>query len=292
MAARLLLACALAAAVPAVLLASGDGAGLGIVAAPPTEPSHLPPDDAGGEPLHPDDVLTSMVPVSATDPGSAPAPVDPSATTPPPDAATPSTTAVTPVSLPVGPEAPVVSRVPTTDRVVFVTIDDGLERDPAVVEFFREHPMPSSLFLVQSAAAAGEDFFRQLQDAGATIHTHTYTHPDLTTVDTATRTNEVCGPLDDFEARFGRRPTLFRPPYGAVDDTVQVTAKGCGYRAVVLWKAATNAGQLQVQEEELQPGDVILLHFRPDLLQNLEMLVDALDAQGFTVGRLEDYLGA
>lgn len=287
MAARLLLAVALAAAVPAVLLASGGDGGLGIVAAPPAQPAHLAPDDAADEPLHPDDVLTPMVAVSATgepatDPGT-PATVAAGSST---------TLAVTPVSLPQGPEAPVVSRVPTTDRVVFVTIDDGLERDPAVVEFFRQHRMPFSLFLVQNAAAAGEEFFRELQGVGATIHTHTYTHPDLTTVDAATRTKEVCGPMDDFEARFGRRPTLFRPPYGAVNDTVQVTAKECGYRAVVLWKASTNNGQLQLQEGELQPGDVILMHFRPDLLANLQVLVDDLDAQGFTVGRLEDYLGA
>jgi hypothetical protein len=45
-----------------------------------------------------------------------------------------------------------------------------------------------------------------------------------------------------------------------------------------------------LQRPGLQPGDIFLTHFRTDLLDNLIALKAALDQQGFTVGRLEDYL--
>ena len=59
---------------------------------------------------------------------------------------------------------------------------------------------------------------------------------------------EVCGTLDDYETRFGRRPTLFRPPYGFYNDNVRAVAASCGLKALVMWKGATNDGRLDLQE--------------------------------------------
>jgi hypothetical protein len=45
-----------------------------------------------------------------------------------------------------------------------------------------------------------------------------------------------------------------------------------------------------MQAGPLQNGDVILLHWRPDLLDNLHDVVARCQAEGFTIARLEDYL--
>jgi peptidoglycan/xylan/chitin deacetylase (PgdA/CDA1 family) len=89
---------------------------------------------------------------------------------------------------------------------------------------------------------------------------------------------------------FGRRPTLFRPPYGAYDDRIRRAAMTCGYKTLVMWAGSTNNGKLTMQTGALQNGDVILLHWRLDLLDNLHDLVTRCQAEGFTIGRLEDYL--
>ena len=79
--------------------------------------------------------------------------------------------------------------------------------------------------------------------------------------------NEVCGTLDDYQTLFGRRPTLFRPPYGSTNANVQAVAASCGFKAIVLWKGSTNDGRFDLQDgTQLTPGDVVLMHFRTDLV--------------------------
>lgn len=57
------------------------------------------------------------------------------------------------------------------------------------------------------------------------------------------------------------------------------------------WNSELWEGNVDIlRRPGLQPGDIFLTHFRRDLLDNLISLKAALDAQGFTVGRLEDYL--
>jgi peptidoglycan/xylan/chitin deacetylase (PgdA/CDA1 family) len=198
----------------------------------------------------------------------------------------------TPLELPGagGPLAPVVSRLPITDNVIFLGIDDGLVRDPQVLDLLKRAKVPFTMFLVQSAADAGEAFWQQAQRDGGTVEAHTITHPDLTKVSETRRHDEICGTLDDFQARFGRRPTLFRPPYGSYNDAVRADAASCGFKALIMWKGSTNDGRFDLQEGPfLHPGDIILLHWRTDLYQNLLKVFDTVRAQGFSIGRLEDY---
>jgi hypothetical protein len=197
----------------------------------------------------------------------------------------------TPVSLPATGSTPVVSRIPTTHQVIFLGIDDGLVRDPAVADLLRQANIPFTMFLVKGEADAGVDYFRQLQEYGGVVESHTINHPDLTTQSYGTVQNEVCGTLDDYQNLYGRRPTLFRSPYGNTNANVQAAAASCGLKAVVLWKGSTNDGRLDLQDgTQLTPGDVILMHFRTDLLTNLQKVFDTCRQQGFAIASLEDYL--
>ena len=199
--------------------------------------------------------------------------------------------APTPVPLPPTNLAPVFSRIPTTNKVIFLGIDDGMVRDPAVLDLLREAKIPFTNFLVQGQADAGEDFWKQAQALGGTVESHTINHPDLTKASSGQLQSEICGTLDDYQARFGTRPTLFRPPYGSYNDNVRAVAASCGYKAIVMWKGSTNDGRFDLQDgTALQPGDVVLMHWRTDLLGNLQKVIQTCKEQGFTIARLEDYL--
>ena len=186
--------------------------------------------------------------------------------------------------------APTVSRVPTTDRVVFVTIDDGLVQDPAVIDIVRRLRIPVTLFLVRDYAQQGQAYFQQLVDMGGLVEAHTIKHLDLKTLSASGQQAEICGPVDTLDGLFGRRPVLFRPPYGSYNSTTLSTAASCGFRYVVNWTAAANDGRIDWQAGAMQAGDIVLFHFRTDLAQNLQLLATMCRQQGFTVARLEDYL--
>jgi peptidoglycan/xylan/chitin deacetylase (PgdA/CDA1 family) len=199
----------------------------------------------------------------------------------------------TPVSLPPTNSAPLFARIPTTNKVIFLGIDDGIVRDPAVANLLKQANIPFTMFLTDSMANSGTDYFRQLQQYGGVVESHTLTHPDLTKLPYAQAQKEICGTLDDYQNLFGRRPTLFRPPYGFTNGNVQAIAASCGYKAIVLWKGSTNDGRFDLQDgTQLTPGDVVLMHFRTDLLADLQKVFEVCKQQGFAIASLEDYLPA
>lgn len=192
---------------------------------------------------------------------------------------------------------PVVSHVPTHDRVVFLTYDDGAEQDPRFVDMIRERRLPVSMFLTDSVVGPGYGHFARLQTVGATIQNHTLDHPALRGLPYAGQRAEICGQQDKLHSRFGRRPRLFRPPYGTYDTTTLRAAADCGISAVVLWRASvTGSGTLTYRhgDHHLHPGDILAVD--PDETTGLTLrdrtarLLRRVHRAGLTVGRLEDYL--
>jgi peptidoglycan/xylan/chitin deacetylase (PgdA/CDA1 family) len=184
----------------------------------------------------------------------------------------------------------VFSSIPTRDPVVFFTIDDGIVQDPAVIDYLRDQKIPVTIFPVPAYIHQNPSYFDAIHALGASVQDHTLTHPDLRRLSVAAQQREICGPLDDYAGLFGVRPWLFRPPYGALTPSVAPLARSCGIRAVVMWRATMNDGVLRTQGGPLQPGDIILMHFRPDLRQNLEVALNATQAAGLHPAPLEQYL--
>ncbi|MGH9227795.1 MAG: polysaccharide deacetylase family protein [Acidimicrobiales bacterium] len=185
--------------------------------------------------------------------------------------------------------APVISRIETTDPVVFMTIDDGHTRNPEVKAALEELGVPVSLFLVDGPVQADPEFFRRLPDT--VVESHSRTHPDLRTLSEDGQRAEICGNADTLEAAFGRRPVLFRPPYGAYNEATTRAAAACGMAAIVLWEVSVNGADVGFRTmPQLRPGDILLMHFRSSFVTELRALADRVDEAGLRFARLEDYL--
>jgi peptidoglycan/xylan/chitin deacetylase (PgdA/CDA1 family) len=152
----------------------------------------------------------------------------------------------TPVKIPGGALAPVIYRVPTTQPVVFLTIDDGWVRDPQVIRFIQDHHLPVTIFLITAASHEGPAYFQALQSDGASIEDHTLTHPRLPTLGLAAQEHQICGAADDDARTYGARPTLMRPPYGLENGVTQRAAAVCQMKAVVEWSAVTSSSSTSV----------------------------------------------
>lgn len=222
-----------------------------------------------------------------------------------PRASTSTTTTARPAALRPGPMAaptpaapvtlsesiPALDHVPTTDKVIFLGIDDGLVRDPALLTLLRAVRIPLTLFLVREPAQDGVEFFHSMQELGATVQDHTRHHPQLTKLGWSDQHHEICDALGELTTWYGDRPTLFRPPYGEWNETTRSVVAGCGLKALILWRGATNDGRLDIVGGQFHPGDIILMHFRDDLVQNLQLVLARATSEGYKIGRLEDYLG-
>ncbi|WP_426404083.1 polysaccharide deacetylase family protein [Streptomyces sp. R-07] len=216
-----------------------------------------------------------------------------------PFAAPPAPPAVKPVVRAAGGPVPVISEIPTREKIVFITIDDGAEKDPEFVRMMKDLKVPFTMFLTDAAIRADYPYFAPLVAEGHGLANHTLTHPNLRTLPPEAQRREICGQQTKLKQRYGTTPRLFRPPYGNWNEATRAAAGECGLDAIVLWRESMQIKNMQYQrgDRKLHPGDIILAHFRgPSELKGRTMtemtatMLRKIQEQGFTVARLEDYV--
>ncbi|WP_168709245.1 polysaccharide deacetylase family protein [Arthrobacter sp. PAMC25564] len=190
--------------------------------------------------------------------------------------------------------APVLTRIETKHPVVFLTIDDGITRTPEMVRLMTEYDYPASIFLTRNFVQNDPAFFKQFAVQGSLVENHTISHNInmVTQLGYQQQLAEITGMQDYAQQQFGRRPTLFRPPGGAYSTALRQAVAAAGMKAVVTWEAKANAGRMDYQYgNALRPGDIVLMHFRPEFAADLAAFRAAQLAAGLEVVLLEDFLG-
>ncbi|PWI20699.1 polysaccharide deacetylase [Streptomyces sp. Act143] len=193
---------------------------------------------------------------------------------------------------------PVFTTIPTKQKIVFLTIDDGAEKDPAFLRMMSELKIPYTAFLSDYLVKEDYGYFKRMQDRGTVLNNHTLHHPYLPGLSPARQKREICGMQDVIEKRYGKRPLLFRPPFGNYDEDTLVAAKACGVKYAPIWNEEVFVDHWEYREwdRKIHPGDIVLSHFRgredwkgtmPDMVRRF---LDKITAEGFAVARLEDYL--
>lgn len=183
-----------------------------------------------------------------------------------------------------------VYRIPTNEPVIFITIDDGVTPDKAGLDLMRQRRAVATLFLNQVNVHKHRAYYQQWQDAGSSIQNHTLSHPMLPKMRPDQQQHEVCTNADWLKNEYGTRPTMFRPPYGEYNETTRQVAGACGQKYLVHWSAVAEKGHVTYSRGSMQPGEIILLHFTPDLARDLQAVFADADARGFKIGKVEDWL--
>ena len=198
-------------------------------------------------------------------------------------------------------KVPVIDRVPTDQKVVFITVDDGAEKDPKFIAMMRDLKVPITMFLMNDAIKDDYGYFKPLQALGNSIQNHTLHHPAMNTISETRQKAEICGDQKIITDEYGTAPFLFRPPYGAGAHSTELNeaVQACGPRAIVYWTESMQITGMQYQtaDKKLHDGDIILAHFRgPSELKGETMtamfanLLKRIHEQGFAVARLDDYI--
>ena len=195
----------------------------------------------------------------------------------------------------------VFSRVPVTDKVVFVTIDDGIEKDPAFIQMVKDFQVPLVISLADVLVRDDYAYFAMLNETGyVSIQNHTVTHPlDMPSLSAARQLDEVAGQQDKLRREYGTMPYIFRPPGGNYDATTIDVVRRAGLKGVMLWREAMEIHDMEYQtpRRALRPGDIILTHFRgpaqlrgETMVQMMINLYRHIQAQGFTVADITKYV--
>jgi len=191
--------------------------------------------------------------------------------------------------------------------VVALTFDDG--PDPrftdGVLSILRRQHVPATFFVIADQAQAHPDLVRREVHDGHIVANHTYSHIDLALVPKARAQAEILAGAAVVEGITGRKPALFRAPYGEGDDRVgtegaDAIAADLGLHPV-RWNDDSwdwrRPGVDTIVDRVLagaSPRTVVLLHDgggdRSETLAALPRIIDGLRQRGYaftTVDRLQ-----
>ena len=147
------------------------------------------------------------------------------------------------------------------------------------------------MFPVPGYVDEDPNFFRAVAALGGSVNSHTMHHVDLRGLSLDRQTTEICSSFDYIRDTFGESGMFMRPPFGTFDSTTRRAAARCGVKAIITWRVVASEGYLTTWgDQPIQPGDIILMHFRPTLYWDLLMVFNELDRLGLTPARLDDYL--
>jgi peptidoglycan/xylan/chitin deacetylase (PgdA/CDA1 family) len=217
-----------------------------------------------------------------------------------PFAPAPPPPAVKPITLSAS-DPTVFSQIPLTDKVVFVTIDDGIEKDPKFIQMVKDFQVPITISLADVLIRDDYAYFEKLYQTGyVSIQNHTVDHPlDMPGLSATQQLYEIAVQQEKLRKEYGVKPYIFRPPGGNYDETTIASAAQAGLKGLMLWKEAMQITDMEYQTSahRLNPGDIILCHFRGPAQLDGESMVHMMihlyrhiQAQGFTVADITKYV--
>ena len=202
----------------------------------------------------------------------------------------------------------VITRLPTTDKVVALTFDacEGRGKpaylDQKLVGVLEHEKVPFTIFATGLFAQRNEQALRRLAALPQVeIENHSFSHPQhMERLDDP----EVAAQLADADRIIagitGKSPKFFRFPAGNYDRRVLADVEATGHR-VVHWRFPSGdpAPGLTAQRltqwvlYKVRPGDVLIFHINgraPETADAMPGILAALRAQGYDFVRLDQGL--
>lgn len=150
-------------------------------------------------------------------------------------------------------------------KVLYLTFDDGpampYTRD--LLDILDQADAQVTFFQMGREAAAYPWIVRRVAREGHAIGNHSWSHPDLTTLEPPDIDAEL---RRTRAAQFGLAGPCVRPPYGRVNEDVRTTAQDLGLRIILWdvdvgdWEERPVADLVADLREATHPGAVILMH--------------------------------
>ena len=187
---------------------------------------------------------------------------------------------------------PFVKEGGTHSRDVALTFDDGPgPYTPAVLSVLERMHVRATFFVIgKMLRYFGTSLVREIED-GDVIGDHTETHPMLATLSRHDQYEELFEGIARVELLGGRRPVLFRPPYGSFNATT-IRELHALHMLMVLWSVDTDdyeqPGVPVIVQRALagaKPGAIILLHdaggVRDQTVAALPAIIKGVRARGY-----------
>jgi peptidoglycan/xylan/chitin deacetylase (PgdA/CDA1 family) len=182
-----------------------------------------------------------------------------------------------------------------------ITFDDGpSEQTEEFLDYLKSKNVPATFFVIGKNIAGNEDVLKRIVSEGHTIGNHSYAHDYMFASRGKNRVQKdmtLCSEL--IEQTTGKKPLLFRPPFGVTTPTLAKAIKKMGVQSIG-WTIRTHDGVQQdsgiiernLFKKELS-GAIVLFHdTNLNSLEVLDKLITRTAELGIEIVSLQEELKA
>lgn len=186
--------------------------------------------------------------------------------------------------------------------VIYLTFDAGYENGytAQILDVLQAHNAPAAFFLVGNYLQQEPELVQRMLDEGHIVGNHTWSHPDIATIQTKEALEEQLTKLEDlFREVTGREMSkYYRPPQGKYSQDNLELAQSLGY-TTVFWSLAyvdwyendqpTRDQAFAKLIPRIHNGAVVLLHSTSRTnAEILDELLTAWEDLGYRFGTLDE----
>ena len=184
-------------------------------------------------------------------------------------------------------------------KQIALTFDDGpASQTHAILDVLKRENVTAGFFSIGKNAAANPELVKRWDNEGHLIGNHSYNHGfNFDWQSTATMARELEQTNQVIEQITGRKPKLFRPPYGVTNPNLARAVKRTGMISVGWSIRSFDTTAKDPQQllhrilNQLNDGDVILLHDSMAITHEiLTTLIHTAQQKGFTFARPDKLL--
>lgn len=184
------------------------------------------------------------------------------------------------------PEVPFTHWV-ASKKLVALTFDDGpeVETTPRLLDVLKARNVRATFFVMGRQVAKYPEVVKRTAEEGHEVGAHAWSHVPLTRLSASNITAEMAGVNDAVTAITGVRPTLMRPPYGAMNGRVRANVG----MPLILWSVDTLDWKYQQPEvvweralASVEDGAIILMHdVYPTTVDAVDKIIEDLRVRGY-----------
>ena len=195
--------------------------------------------------------------------------------------------------------APATPTPAAAGKTIALTFDDGPGPYTAqLLDILDQHGAKATFFLIGSKVSAQASVVRNIQARGHQLGNHSWSHPELPKLPIDQVAGEIDRTNDAIKQATGVKPTVMRPPYGAVNSAVleQLRLRGM---SSILWSVDTRDWADRNSDivcsravAGAHPGAIILMHdIHQTSVNAVPCILSALKQQGYSFVTVQGLIG-
>lgn len=186
-----------------------------------------------------------------------------------------------------------------------LTFDDGPDAavTPRILDILKENNVKATFFMIGTQAAAHPEVVQRIVDEGHAIGNHSWSHPRFHDISIEEAKKQINDTQDMLEAIVGYSPSLFRPPYGALDEEKEELVHSMKLNIVnwsvdtMDWSGLPAPDIVKLVQEQIWPGGIILQHSSggkdhqlSNTIEALKQIIPELSEQGYSFATVPELL--